>query len=1040
MPDALKITDFETNTIDSAAASIDIKSAVAGLPDVKFLSFYKAIIENFKKYQKAFEEKNFNMLSKFDIEISKLIVEYFKKNQSSERLNSFLKASTDEALKQLEKIGVNSKNVTEEEAKEQIAKAIEKHKNDIITKIKEELGISKGLSDKISKTTEKVEDAAVAGTVAAINLFLKKQDKVYTQNVSKFANDIVNKLMHMLRSSGNKALDPTKNAKFLRKKHREGLSGPEELTDKDFVSVEDIIGRVSIWSKISQSIGNFNKLNLGGKLKTLFVRVPKTFSKFLGKYLLALSVVIIGAVVHGVKILKSTFAILKNVVVFGYKVLTAPLKLAYNIGSFAVKTTISFFKGIFSISKRIFDGLSKNPISKTIFSAFLGFFSTYPGAYALGWFFGCIWYSLKKKLGIGAKEDSIDFKATTFDKIKYTIFNYLDKSEEFLKSLPKYEDVKEEFKKSRLYKILNSAKDFAITVGSKLINFVTNYVVPAVGALFGLLGMVSGKDLLAGFSIYRKSKVGALVGLHMLQKSVGRIIFKGGIAGLIAAAVVGGSAFAYYTFENNREKLSNVFSKYEFGENGFNVGKSLGLNGGLTNTPLTMRKLTNGKEEAIPMANRLIDISDEIETGYYYYENHVKVLNGLFGNLDRNNAATVPTLPPELIEKCFMLNGSYIVSNAFLRTFMTFDVFTQLDYLKSALVAKQDFLNKKISEFVALTKGGSFSDESLREFERNFSTDELSISSTFAEKRIENMKAVDKVREDIAEISKKLSQSDSKKSGLVYGLAMLNKQGTFQRDNTTGNLQIFNEAGGKIDELSREEVRSLSLEALHALNKNNVLRGYFSESEIKDIEKRYSELIAQRSSLNKNLEEDTKAIAEDLDQAAFNATWKGLNAPVIHNSIIAKFYETICSILSILSKSFISNVSQYIQSRTDISNKANTIREFADFFTSIVDSEFKSAWNRNSVSIESGDIALKAKEESEKIFMASIERIKERYSESSLRGLFSEQLFDTAEYVKKLMEENKDSIDSEIAESLESLSELSRLIDSKISTKTEVAR
>ena len=570
--------DLPNNNIEAPASSF---ASSLRSPDLspEFLSLYNAIIGYISQYEVAFEEENFNRMVKFATAINNKIISYFKGSGILlPQLRKIADNTTEKAKELLEKKRHNSLDF--DKVQDKISELVSDYKEKILQKIKGlALAYSSPTSEKESGTKEaslKTTSVSVsdkkqitANTISFANDLLKKREKAFRENVSKFSvtfgKTILTNFIDVLSKVNAENLDSFK--KNL------------DVLDKEYKKTFFIVVRKSVIPKTTRTLsektkiflkgtlkGTINLLTLGlaGLLKIYFGgRALLKFVKFWGGKLLAPVV--------------WTFNIAKKLIVGAVNVLWNVGKFAvksiYGIASFAAKTVIRTFKTIYSLSDFVFSKVLKVSILGIFKKAFVGFIMSYPGAYFLGYVVGRIWGSILKIAGLSTtniqngeysvKDDVLKPWLETIknraEKAMSNVKDVFDQKEAAAKGFK--EKIKEVITSSRLWREGNYMFKVAANFPKALVEQITdfyekvapffnNYVIPVAEALWSVVGMFV-EGAIAEPKIFKRAYIGAKAGLKAVKLGARMtkfinfakyVISRGGLAAIMAGGVAAGAA------------------------------------------------------------------------------------------------------------------------------------------------------------------------------------------------------------------------------------------------------------------------------------------------------------------------------------------------------------------------------------------------------------------------------------------------------------------------------------------------------------------
>lgn len=712
MADALTITDFASYDAskDTSADKIKTDAPKGTTIPSGWLSFYTSLMENVKLYQAALEKQNYADLAKYDVIISQKIAEYLNKNFSSKEtktnlkdiVRKYLKEATDytiEIVKDKTKKAFEDKSIkSEKEVVDTIETAIFNYKQKIrdildsamssVSSFIEELKKEKDESDK--KTVSdfrlaalEVENKAVKESINELNLALRRKEKEYQEKASEFSVTLGNKLLDVFQENIKKI---TANASRIGNKINNTVSGNNIVKPENVIKTSASIDAAEISSDVSSEKASLEAAEIK-KTRVWFSDFTKKKIIPVVKGGLKVAAAWIGAAIWRIgaffllNFIRIGKILLKFVFVDFWKIL----------GRFRDRT-ISILKGIFNVSKKIFNAITKNSFSQILF----GFFKTYAGAYALGEIFGLIWWSIKKKLNIETIEE---FKTVALEKIKEN----LQKIHEKVQSIPTPKEIWEEFKTTLLYQTIVKAAKSIKWMYETLHPFLRDYVFPAFSALGHFIAFFAPNVTVSDLRNGMLARAGLMTALRYLKIATGKI--RGGIAGLITGAAVVAAAAVNASFKKEemeqRQKFIDSNSIKEFNTKDV-FGKDVVGNGYFVETSGMIDRLLNGNksEEAYAVANKLIDENDKLQRQFELYNNHVSVLvsNYWDAKAGRLSIGTMTPFPEKLIN--MLTEGLDKSKIDYVKSLNSSENFLEISsVLMKVLSQKKIILKQKVEDF-----------------------------------------------------------------------------------------------------------------------------------------------------------------------------------------------------------------------------------------------------------------------------------------------------------------------------------------------------
>lgn len=539
--------------LDSISISTLGTSSSSGVPS-GYLTLYSALVKFVVDYKKAFDEENANRMAAYLVEVSKKVSEY------ASRFSKDTKADIDEVLekkkanleKAVEKALAEKKNKSEDKSfVEKIETRLEYLKNEVLDLIfKAEKG------DVLGKKVEAERE--------------KKKGIVKINKVS---------LLKSL-STASKKLFGTSEKIIV-----ENFVKTTKLADS--VSSTTLLESASLRTKISNSFKDisesFKKSAFSGISEVLKTVVKTTWKSTL--WMVRRAVNFVEFTIKTALALKS---ILK-IVGFAAKLVLAPIRVIFSIASktigiawrgvkFLANAVYSIGKGVLSLAssilstglnlaKKVLETISKISVLGIVKKALRAFFSTYVGAYVLGYFVGTIWKCILKLAGLSNEEIAsgdytmLGILSNLYEKIRDKISGVYSKLvEKFGKNK---EDFVEQVKESEFGKKVSSLVDYVSkpdeegkTPWRRIMDVLGKFYEYGSGLVFfaqKIIGFLIGNNDLS-FRNFSLTNIGVsrwLGGFRWLSKLPA---LKGGIAGLIAFALSGGFGSALTLFKNESGK------------------------------------------------------------------------------------------------------------------------------------------------------------------------------------------------------------------------------------------------------------------------------------------------------------------------------------------------------------------------------------------------------------------------------------------------------------------------------------------------------
>jgi len=713
MADALTIVDIPSYDASKESSASKIKTeAPAGSASIPpgWLEFYTSIMKSVKEYQAALERKNYAELAKFDIVISQKIADYIEKNaskgesssnnkkDSEENIEKILKAATDVNISTF-KNSIDEMSLTGLKTEEEIVTGIESAISNYKNKIQEILdsnfsylksivnAVKQDFLSKDKKTDLIEENIVVENTLAAVNGEIEKRTEPYHNAISSFSLLLGFKLFDLFKNSAN--------IFAIGKKISKTVSGNRVINANNVFSNQNQVSSSEILDLSSNDV----EKQTNGFFRRKFIPVVKSTLKWTAAIIIAslwrLSI-------YFLKHLKDiTKSLLKFVFVDFWKILG---RLKDRI--------VSGIKSIFSISKKIYDIVFKNSFAKILYA----FFRSYPGAYALGWMFGSIWYVVKKRLGV---ENFVELK----EKFSTKISESAEKLKEQIEKLPTIEKIVEAFKKTTFYRAAVAVIHTISWVYDKVKPLFQKWIIPAIASIGSFLSIFVGREL-QSLGIYSRTKVGVFASFSHIEKAGRKIAGKGGIAALLAGAAIIGSAFAAFSYEQKKIKeleairKDNSLKEFQVNTSGILKEAFAGtdiLHGGINSTEGIARRMVgkNKNPALLSTARELLNISDGIEEEFIEYNDHVKILEDLLVAKKSGQNIVISAedrIPIELRNKIFSFNGKMFANSSLIEKFGRLPLREQLMFLSETLKYKRYFIAAKLKDFYAKASKNEFSD------------------------------------------------------------------------------------------------------------------------------------------------------------------------------------------------------------------------------------------------------------------------------------------------------------------------------------------
>lgn len=713
MADALTIVDIPSYDASKESSASKIKTeAPVGSASIPpgWLEFYTSIMKSVKEYQAALERKNYAELAKFDIVISQKIADYIEKNaskresssnnkkDSEENIEKILKAATDVNISvfknRIDEISIDGFK-TEEEIVTAIESAISNYKDKIREILDSNFSYLKSIvnaakQDFLSKEEKMAlveENVIVENTLAGVNVEIEKRTEPYQNAISNFSLLLGFKLFDLFKNNAN--------IFAIGKKISKTVSGKNIVNANNVFSNQNQITTSEI---LDLNLNDVEK-QTNRFFKRKFIPVVKSTLKWTGAIIIAS---LWRSSIYFLKHLKSiTKSLLRFVFVDFWKMLN---RLRNRI--------ISGLKSIFSISKKIYDIVFKNSFSKILYA----FFKSYPGAYALGWLFGSIWYVVKKKLGI---ESFAELKEEFSSKISESA----EKLKEQIEKLPTIEKIVEAFKNTTFYKAAVAVIHTISWVYDKVKPLFQKWIIPAIASIGSFLSIFVGREL-QSLGIYSRTKAGVFASFSHIEKAGRKIAGKGGIAALLSGAAIIGSAFAAFSYEQKKlkelEEIRKDNSLEEFQVNTSGILKEVFagtdvLHGGINSTEGIARRMVgkNKNPALLSTARELLNISDGIEEEFNEYNDHVKILEDLLvaqASGENIIISAEDRIPIELRNKIFSFNGKMFANSSLIEKFGRLPLAEQLMFLSETLKYKRSFIAAKLKDFYTKAAKNEFSD------------------------------------------------------------------------------------------------------------------------------------------------------------------------------------------------------------------------------------------------------------------------------------------------------------------------------------------
>ena len=1018
----------------------------------RFLEFYSAIIQYCIKYQEATKNLLEPMALDLDIAISKHIAKYFNRSEEEfAKIKEELNKSTSK-IKELSEALKNRKLASDDDIEKAINNIVEEHRSsisDIANRMLQDRGIAliRKTYDRI-KEKEKRDSTDSTSTDSLSSVTLKDKDiedigNKYTKQVEAFSLRVGNNVLSRFQTFAEKTLGAVKYfstsinklVSYIGKNSAYGVLGGKEAIDAAKVLGDKV-----------QEIEKNAKEEEEALDREVEASALRTNNRILSKIKTFLSWTGVGLFRMWVNrkfwVKASLFMALNTVLGVGF-FHTLGIWIAFPYAFRLVRNvwnrTVRLFTGVFDFSKKIYDRVFKNSISKFFYTALRGFFSTYAGAFALGWMFGAIWFGVKKLFNWAAVEKDQETGMTRFQEMEAKMVileeNIRNKYKEYEN---KPEELLERFRNTWFYK----ASMFLAKTGWKLFkgaaHIVEKYVIPALPAIGYFLSMITGRDV----RNFGMARVGYLRGLRSLKNLSVKVKIRGGLIGAALAALVIGSGIAWHSYE--KDKLSQNKAHIEaFKTNEFSLLEGLGpeiLHGGLRldeGIVSDILKQFKSDEAMRKKVNYLFDVSDELEKKFDDYNTFVEMYSNEFANsIDGNDWSNAGNIPIEVIRSIFTVNGvpqEQLIKTAlgyskrdkllFIRAFLE----TQLSHLNNSFKLVKEFVDKKDKEgLLNLDFNSQFYDiesishrikELREEGQSNIrSIDKDKISFNDVSRRPtnkSNMLAAANSPEDIWKANQRLFAAIG---GTYISWDKGDKSFSWstEYDERKEWFEAFQKKGAQVAVInSEEDLNKLSLfeQYLYASGILTYAGTYaFTKEKKKQIEEDYQKFIKDHISKKRQAFRDPK-------------NWLGIN----FKDSNLDFYSKLSIILKLLSSSILSRIDKVIG--TDISQTAKL--DLFMSFGEIVNQIFNSK-NITDFSSTKENLLKNAQE----ILVDSVKTIKNRYkNDEAIDRALNAAFEDVDQNITDIIRENDSRVNEVIGKQVDDLKELIEELDKAISTK-----
>ena len=1011
----------------------------------KFLEFYSAIIQYCIKYQEATKNLLEPMALDLDIAISKHIAKYFNRSEEEfAKIKDELNKSTSK-IKELSEALKNRKLASDDDIEKAINNIVEEHRSsisDIANGMLQDRGIAliRKTYDRI-KEKEKSDSTDSTSTDSLSSVTLQDKDiedisNRYTKQVEAFSLRVGNNVLSRFQSFAEKTLGAVKYfstsinklVSYIGKNSAYGVLGGKEAIDAAKVLGDKV-----------QEIEKNAKEEEEALDREVEASALRTNNRILSKIKTFLSWTGVGLFRMWVNrkfwVKASLFMALNTVLGVGF-FHTLGIWIAFPYAFRLVRNvwnrTVRLFTGVFDFSKKIYDKVFKNSISKFFYTALRGFFSTYAGAFALGWMFGAIWFGVKKLFNWAAVEKDQETGMTRFQEMeaKMAILeeNIRNKYKEY-ENKPK--ELLERFRSTWFYK----ASMFLAKTGWKLFkgaaHIVEKYVIPALPAIGYFLSMITGRDV----RNFGMARIGYLRGLRALKNLSVKVKIRGGLIGAALAALVIGSGIAWHSYE--KDKLSQNKAHIEaFKTNEFSLLEGLGpeiLHGGLRldeGIVSDILKQFKSDEAMRKKVNYLFDVSDELEKKFDDYNTFVEMYSDEFADsIDGNDWSKAGNIPVEVIRSIFTING--VPQEQLIKTALGYSKRDKLLFIRAFLETQLSHLNnsfKLVKEFVdSGNKDGLLN----LDFKSQF-YDIESISHRIKELREEGEKNRSSKNEKIFNFNvsvnrKQVGPSDAKKyenvgeiykntrllkalggktygpSGFAWDNAYEEQRSLFRKIQENGVAVINSEA--EFDTLPLFERYLYSIDAFELAGNYKL-----DKNKKKKVKKEYEDFLDEDIERKKAVISDPK-------------NWLGIN----FKDSNLDFYSKLSIILKLLSSSILSNINSVIGTDISQTKKLDLFMSFGEIVNQIFNSK-----NITDFSSTKENLLKNAQE----ILVDSVKAIKNRYkNDEAIDRALDIAFNDVDQTIADVIRENDNSINIVIEKQVDDLKALIEELDKAISTK-----
>lgn len=640
------VVDFSKQGID--LPNVQAESIASAFKPVspEFIGFYNQLVSLIAQCQIAFEKDNYERMTHYVVAVNDAIRKYFS-SYELETSNSDLDKIAEDALKKAKNVRKNTESF--EDFKQDIFDIVSDFREKILNKVKQltfsakpqqkETSASKtvDLKTSLGKPNNKAEEIneiskrkigyAFSASIDVINSKLKIQEKIYNKAIAGFAlnlgstilsnfNYLISKLTY-----GNLA-EFQKKMNMLNKQYDKVFDDYAKTFRKRSFSIKNTVFKLTkVRLKVNaKTITNFTLKSLTGFLYLFFG----------GRFLLKMGFKAIGTIVS-----KGLSAV-RTILGFSWKILSVPLKAvgflaktALKIVSFGVKTVKNFVGSVFSTSKKLYKKIVSINLASIVGTAFTAFFSTYAGAYFLGYTLGRIWRSVLKLAGVSDEDiskgnytlkDSIikpflEKIEEKFLRVKSFFVDYFsskyDQGNEYYKKAKK--KITEKFHKTRIYKWFNWIKqqDWKKTWDDIIIGIITaqilftDHIIPAVKSIWSLASAFVGNVLEEPklfARAYTGTKFGVMAALNswkpvsQIAKVAQFIGRSGGITALVAGAITlgVGALLTTFTVEDEGKNLKPTSKFQTLYKDGYQTNAS--------RVEAVLEKFTNKLSEMKPSA------------------------------------------------------------------------------------------------------------------------------------------------------------------------------------------------------------------------------------------------------------------------------------------------------------------------------------------------------------------------------------------------------------------------------------------------------